>query len=381
MTPLVTVILPSYNHVKQISQAIECVLNQTFTNFELLISDDCSNDGTIDVIKKYNDKRIKTHYFNENQGATINHKYLIDNAKGKYIALINSDDVWKLDRLEKQVEYLENHSEYGACFSWAKFIDENNNSIMEDCKIFNQPNRTQGEWLSHFYTHGNCICHPSMLIKSEIYRKIGIYNLALRQLPDFDMWVRLVKSYKIHIIQEPLVLHRRFINEGENTSSPSINNSIRDVMESYNILTRFFYNIKDDIFIDGFRKYFRNKNASTYEELICEKFFLILDNKYYMKQIEKMASINFFIEYCNNEKIINVLKREYKFTINDFYKLSSKVDLLGILPSNVNIDIKEDFNIDMFVKHNKVKILAIMLFNNKESKIYKWLKYIYLKFK
>lgn len=379
MTPLISVILPSYNHVNHVSQAIECVLNQTYTDFELLISDDCSTDGTADMIKKYKDDRIKVNFFTENQGAAINHKYLIDRSKGKYIALINSDDIWTLDRLEKQVKFLQENEEYGACFSWSKFVDENNNSIMEDCDIFNQPNRTQGQWLAHFYTHGNCICHPSMLIKSEVYKTIGIYNLGLRQLPDFDMWIRLVKNYKIHIIQEPLVLHRRFINIGENTSSPSISNSMRDVMESYNILTRFFDDVNDDIFIDGFKKYFRNKNAATSTELMCERFFLILDKKYYMPQIEAMAAINFFVEKCNSEDILNVFKKEYNFTIKDFYDISCKVDLLGMMPPNMSMEGNEDFNIDTYVKYNKIKVLSTMFFSNKNSKFYRSLKSIYQK--
>ena len=100
MSSLVSVVMPSYSHEKYVGIAIKSVLNQSFRDYEFLISDDCSPDHTVDEIKKFQDDRIKLHVFSKNQGATVNHKYLIDRAQGKYVALINSDDVWLPGRLE-----------------------------------------------------------------------------------------------------------------------------------------------------------------------------------------------------------------------------------------------------------------------------------------
>lgn len=377
---LVSVILPAYNHENYVGQAIESVLNQTFQDFELLISDDCSPDNTVDIIKKYTDSRIKTNFFKKNQGAATNHRYLIEQATGKYIALINSDDVWLPERLEKQVNFMENNSEYSACFSWASFIDENNTPIMQDTKIFMQPNRTQGEWLSHFFTQGNCICHPSMLIKKEVYTAIGTYNPALRQLPDFYEWIQVVKNYKIYIYQEVLVLHRRFINVGgENTSAPILSNSMRDVMESYFILNSFFDDISDKIFIEGFQKYFKNKNAHTQEELICEKYFLLLENKYYMPKIGLQAAILYFMKHFKNEKVRSVFQLKYNYTDRDFFAVSCQIDLLSLLPEGINSCEENKFDIDKYIKKNRMKTIAAALFE-KDSAAYKILKGIYKKF-
>ncbi|KLU64357.1 putative glycosyltransferase EpsE [Desulfosporosinus acididurans] len=380
MPPLVSVILPSYKHEKYVRIALESVLKQSFCDYEFLISDDCSPDNTVKEIQKYKDERIKLHIFPENQGATINHKYLIEQARGKYVALINSDDVWLPGRLEKQVDYLEEHKECGACFSWAAFIDENGNHLKMNENVFEQPNRTQAEWYAHFFQRGNCLCHPSVLIRTELYHTLGVYNLSLRQLPDFDMWIRLIKHYNIHIFQEPLVQHRRFIQSGENTSSPKITNSIRDVMESYYILTNYFKDVSDELFEEAFQKEFRKKGKLSHNELCCEKFFLMLDGKYYMPSIPLLAAINYFFEIYSLEGMAETFKDSYHFTMQDFHDISCKVDLLGILPKGVVVDKSNDFDLETYVKVNKAKALA-MIFLNRNSNLYQYCKKLYYKMK
>lgn len=378
MANLVSVILPSYNHENYVGIAIESVLDQSFQDYEFLISDDCSNDCTVDKIRKYDDSRIKLHVFREHQGATINHKYLIDHAQGKYCALINSDDVWLKGRLEKQVAYMESHPECGACFSWAEIIDENGNVVNQKDSVFRQPNRTQAEWYAHLFKNGNCLCHPSMLIRTEIYRTLGVYNLAMRQLPDFDMWVRLIKQYQIFVFQEPLVQHRRFIHSGENTSTPKLTNSMRDVVESYYILNHYFADVDDNLFIAAFQRDFHKRGQLTQNELCCEKFFLLLDGKYYIPSISLLAAINYFIEIYNKEGIAETFRKSYRYTVQDFHKISCKVDLLGMMRGDLKVG--NDINLDTYVRANKLKVLATLLFN-RNTKFYKMLKNIYYKIK
>lgn len=114
--PKVSIIIPSYNHSKFIGKAIESVLYQTYENFELLIIDDASPDNSVDVIKKYEDPRIKFYGFETNQGAvdTLNHGII--NSSSEYIALLNSDDYWEIDKLEKQVHFLEESDSVDCVF-------------------------------------------------------------------------------------------------------------------------------------------------------------------------------------------------------------------------------------------------------------------------
>ena len=378
MPPLVTVILPSYNHEIYVGIAMQSVLDQSFRNYEFLISDDCSLDHTVDEIKKFHDDRIKLHVFQENQGATINHKYLIDRAQGTYVALINSDDVWLPGRLEKEIAYMESHPECGACFSWAEFIDEDGNHLDEKNNVFEQPNRTQAEWYAHLFRNGNCLCHPSVLIRTEIYRKYGAYNLSLRQLPDFDMWVRLIKHYNIYVFQEPLVQHRRFIHSGENTSTPKLTNSMRDVVESYYILSHYFDDVDDDLFAEAFHKEFRKKGKLTHNELCCEKFFLLLDGKYYIPSISLHAAINYFFGIYSLDGIAETFRDSYHYTMQDFHYISCKVDLLGLMPQGGALDSVSDFNPEAFIRANKAKSLATIFFN-KKSGFYQLCKRLYFK--
>lgn len=372
---LVSVIMPSFNHGKYISKAIESVLNQTFNDFELIISDDCSMDNSVDEIFKHKDGRIKVNIFDENQGAAINTNFLIKEAKGKYIALINSDDIWVKDKLEKQVKFLENNSSYGACFTWASFIDENDNNIMNNIKIFEQPNRTQANWLKHLYINGNCLCHPSILIKSEVYQSIGDYNITLRQLPDFDLWIRLIKKYNINIIQENLVLHRRFISQGENTSAPTIKNSVRDVNESRYVQKRFINDIDDELFISAFNDFLIKKTISSKEQIMCEKFLLLLNEKYYMPKVSIFNANDFMFEIMNSEICYKVLVEKYDFKLNDFYELSSNIDVLGSVIKDEAV-----ISVEKYIFKNKFKVISWILFN-KNSKIYNFIKSIYLKCK
>lgn len=119
--PLVSVVMPAYNGEKYIGEAIASVLNQTYSNWELVIVEDCSTDGTLKVIRGYRDERIKLFCNTENIGIAATTNRAIENSRGKYIALLDDDDVSEKERLQLQVDYLETHPEIdilGGGFSW-----------------------------------------------------------------------------------------------------------------------------------------------------------------------------------------------------------------------------------------------------------------------
>lgn len=353
--------------------AIESVLSQSYTDFELLIGDDGSTDHTAEVIAGYSDPHIVFYPHQKNFGATFNHRFLLEKAKGQYVALINSDDLWLPDKLEKQVKYLDEHPDVVMCAGWAKFIDENGNGIDIRDNIFVQPNRTQAEWIAYFFMHGNCICHPSVLVRREIYEKLGFYNLALRQLPDFEMWVRMIHEGEFYIFQQPLVAHRRFIVEGQNTSTPTLNNSIRDVMESYYILSDYLESLSDEMFSKSFHRYFRNNHAKTHWELCCERFFLLESGKYYMSEINKQAAIMYLLKNYSPE-MAQVLREVYGYSLQDFHNLSCQVDLLGLrhmaeAPGSIECVDNEKIA-ENFIRANRLKSVGIAL-AGKNTAIYK----------
>jgi teichuronic acid biosynthesis glycosyltransferase TuaG len=116
--PLVSIITPSYNSSRFIKDTIESVLNQTYLNWELLISDDCSTDNSVEIIKSYIklDPRIKLFCLSSNVGAASARNISIKNAKGMFIAFLDSDDIWKNDKLERQVKFMQDNN-YAFTFS------------------------------------------------------------------------------------------------------------------------------------------------------------------------------------------------------------------------------------------------------------------------
>ncbi len=275
--PKVTVIIPSYNHARFIAEAINSVLQQTFQDFELLICDDASMDDSVEIIKTFKDERIQLHINQINLGACVTFNNMIKKAKGKYIALLNSDDVWYSDKLRKQVEFLESNINCGAVFTHAQIIKEDG-GLFENkehfyYKIFDQPNRSQEEWLQYFFYSGNCICHPSMLIRKSVYDGVGLYNPLMASLPDFEMWIRVVAKFEIYILQEQLIKFR--ILDGEqNASGNNLNNTIRSRFE-YTKILETFCNVLD---IKLFNNTFKDHMVSDRKQIPFEIANMLVNN-------------------------------------------------------------------------------------------------------
>jgi glycosyltransferase involved in cell wall biosynthesis len=253
--PTVSVIMATYNHAEFVEQAINSVLGQLDVDFEFIIADDGSTDSTRQVVAAIQDERIFFFPSDVNRGACVVTNELIQRASGEFIALINSDDYW-IDNLKlaDQLQVMRDNPTVGACFGRARFVGRGgsviNKSELMNGGVFDQGNRSRGAWLRYFFDRGNCICHPTMLIRKSCYDVAGNYDNRLRQLPDFDMWVRLLKSYDIHVIDKELIAFRHL--PGQNASAATAENYKRLLNESYFILGDFFNKIPYDVFIEGF---------------------------------------------------------------------------------------------------------------------------------
>ncbi|MFN7039237.1 MAG: glycosyltransferase family 2 protein [Alphaproteobacteria bacterium] len=323
-TPLISVVMSSYNHSKYVQEAIYSVLNQTYKNFEFIINDDGSSDDTLQKIKEIQDDRIKLFWFEENQGACASVNRCIKHASGDYIALINSDDTWVTNKLEKQIKFLEENSNIAAVFSYANFKDANMNDFPLEERpyfhnIFSQANRTRAEWVRKFFFEGNCLCHPSILIRKKCYDELGLYENNFRQLPDYDMWVKFLKKYEFHIQEEGLI-NFRFIGSG-NASSPTLTNHIRVRNELHLITKNFFKNMPMQLFKEAFKDILINKDFTSEEEYECEQAFLFINHQ----PIHKLIGYEKLFDLMQKEQCKNLLKDNYKFTDKDFMKLSGEV--------------------------------------------------------
>lgn len=187
---LVSVITPSYNSADFIAETIEAILAQTYTNWELLITDDCSTDMTCEIVDKYasKDARIKLFRLTKNSGAGVARNNSIKEAKGRYIAFCDSDDCWLPEKLEKQLEFMKKMNSSFSCTSYFTCDEEGNlnGKIIAPKKI------------SFF----NLVCNDNMGCLTTIYdaEKLGKYFMpTIRKRQDW--------GYKLIIIQKSKYAH------------------------------------------------------------------------------------------------------------------------------------------------------------------------------
>lgn len=326
--PLVSVLMGVQNLERFVGEAIDSVLNQSYENFEFIILDDGSTDRTPEIIAEYakRDKRIRPYFFKEKQGISFGCNFTIENALGKYIARIDGDDCWFSNKLEKQICYLEEHPECGACFTWVKIIDENGTELTAEEsenreKIFNSKNRSRAEWLKTLFYEGCQMAHPSSVIRKDIFDLIGMYNLSYRQLLDYDLWIRILKVTQIHILEEVLMNYRWF--RGGNVSAFDDKVVFRAFFEMLLIYRTFFTNMPDKLFIEAFSKFFKVPSSSISLELKCEQAFILLNSDSYY-DIGKIAGLELLSSLLNSDEGYKALQQKYGFDTFQFHTLQSE---------------------------------------------------------
>lgn len=224
MGPLVTVFMPVYNGGKYLREAIDSILNQTYTNLDFLIIDDGSTDNSLETILSYADPRIRLVKNETNLGLTPTLNKGVDLVIGKYVARMDADDISMPTRLEKEVQYLETHPEVTMIDVVNTFIDKDGNTIH---KSF--PDVFTEKEIRKSLPDNNYLGHPSMMIRTEVYKK---YKYRLVQFEDYDLWLRLANdNYIIHKINEPLLKYRL---HGNSYTDSGRKKKCRDTQAGYN---------------------------------------------------------------------------------------------------------------------------------------------------
>jgi len=221
--PLVSVVMPVYNSVGFLQNSVESILTQDYPNFEFIIIDDCSTDNSLEVIKKYNDTRIKLienpqnrgNYFCRNIGCRI--------AQGKYIAVMDCDDISMPNRLTKQVEVMEKSDDLLA-------VGSDHILLFPNGQEHNRKRIKEYKKIRLGLLKDNVALHPSLIIRKDIFKCIGFYNEEFYYSSDYDMLCRLSIRGKIIGIPEILVkyrLHREQISFVANKLQGDYANIIR----------------------------------------------------------------------------------------------------------------------------------------------------------
>jgi glycosyltransferase involved in cell wall biosynthesis len=234
--------MPSYNHAAFVGEAVQSILDQSFQDFEIIVTDDGSRDGTPDVIRKFGDPRIKLEVFPENRGGVVAGNSAIRRSVGKYIARLNSDDFFLPDKLERQVEFLEANPDIAAVFGMPHLIDERGKPLSDGHREFkfpfSHPRPSREEWLRHFFLYGNCLCFPTVMIRRSVFDEVGLLDPRLACLPDLDMWVRLCMKHDIYVMQAELTAFRKLDNN-RNMGAPRLDTALRTAFEYFQVLKHY----------------------------------------------------------------------------------------------------------------------------------------------
>lgn len=320
---MVSVLMCTYNRAYCLRQAIDSVLNQTYTNFEFIIVDDGSTDETEALIKLYTDSRIKYLQMEQNSFYCYAANYGLQHCKGEYIAFINSDDEWMPDKLEKQVEFLTKNKKYGACFSAVYLMDADGNDVTAENRqmrdLFAQKYNSQKECLQHFLSKGNTLCHPSALVRKSILDQIGGFNLMYCQVADLDLWIRIVTVAPIYVFDERLMRFRWDIRKNNQVSSATRENTVRTFNEQMMIRKDLVERLSDDQFIKFFGEKFKNKLSRSHLEIEFEKAFLLAECLGEVPEL-KILGIYKLEQVLRMPGAMDVLRNHFGMRIHDVYE-------------------------------------------------------------
>lgn len=198
-----SVVLPVYNASEFIEASIESILNQSFKNFELIVINDGSKDNSLEIIKKFDDKRIVL-VDQENKGLAKTLNIGLKLSQGEYIARMDADDICLPNRFEKQVEYLDLNKEYALIGSGIEIINENNEHVS-----YHAPYIGHDKLVSIMRTKGNPFKHPTIMFRRREIVEIGGYNeLIGKYFEDYFLWNEVAKFHKVDNLPMVLLKYR-----------------------------------------------------------------------------------------------------------------------------------------------------------------------------
>lgn len=325
-TPLVSIIMSVYNGQNYLRESVESILNQTYKNFEFIITDDGSKDNSLNILKEYSKKdlRIKLIVNDGNKGLIYSLNNMLNLSTGKYIARMDADDISLKNRLEEQVKFLEKNKNISMLGSFYQAFKDDFTFIRKNIKTINVSEEVKASLLFRNY-----ICHPTVMIRKKVIEKYNLkYDFEDKGMEDYGLWLNLSKNEKIFILPKILLRYRYLSN--------SISADVLKKEKSYqntlkNIFKRELYEIFNDFSDEDLEKHIEiclANNLSNFKYSIQEK----------IEYLERLKKNNFIEENYNqnylneqiNERILEIYlnqssffksflkSREYKIKLRKF---------------------------------------------------------------
>ena len=200
--PCVSVIVTTYKRAKLLAETLDSILVQSFTDFELIIVDNMSEDGTGEYVTGIDDPRVR-YFRNANHGViAVNRNFGIQQALGKYVAFCDDDDLWLADKLKQQVKLLEQHADVALCYAQAE-------SFMGDKTLAARMNRREVR-ANHFFQllRGNFFPNSSVLIRRDVFEELGMLTEDASLREDYEMWLRIAVRHRLMGVEASLIRYR-----------------------------------------------------------------------------------------------------------------------------------------------------------------------------
>lgn len=224
---LVSIIMSEYNTLEDLlEESIKSMLNQTYKNFEIILIDDCGKIDVSEFVKRFNDERIRVIKNSENMGLVKSLNRAIENAKGKYLVRMDTDDISYPERIEKQVKFMEDHPEYALSSSKVQFYNGE--------EIFGETKFTGEVTKNIIIKLGNTpIVHPTVIIKKDVILKVGGYP-NYKRCEDLALWIELVlNGYRLYVMDEILLRYHLSLNDYSKRSLKTRKDYFRLLKEKY----------------------------------------------------------------------------------------------------------------------------------------------------
>lgn len=196
---LVSIIMPSYNTAEYIAESIESVLNQTYENWELIIVDDCSTDNTDEIVQQFDDERIKYHKNKKNSGAAVSRNRALKLARGKWIAFLDSDDLWLPEKLEMQINFMSSNNYH---FSYTNYDEIDMDGRKTGIRVTGPKKITKTGMFNY--------CWPGCLTVMYDAEQIGLIQIAdIKKNNDYAMWLKICKHADCYLLNKCLSRYRK----------------------------------------------------------------------------------------------------------------------------------------------------------------------------
>ena len=245
-TPTVSVIIPAYNQAQFVSEAIDSVLAQSFKDFEIVVVNDGSTDNTEDVLKKYSGKI--TYIYQENKGPAAAKNKGIVASRGKYVATLDSDDIWLSQKLEMQTKHLDSNGKVGLVYTDAYMVDSDGTRT-HNVTSFAQYAPFSGYVLDKLILN-NFIPSLTVMVRRTVLDTVGLFDESLLIGEDWDLWLRIASQFPIDFVDAPL--GERRIHGGNITRE----SEVRMLLHNIRIMHKM---VNSDNFPDNLRKFVHKK--------------------------------------------------------------------------------------------------------------------------